>query len=54
VVHAEAWPIADLRVDWHDEPLAELARLWGVWAPQMQGYLDRALDPERKEESLLF
>jgi uncharacterized Ntn-hydrolase superfamily protein len=45
VVDREAWPIADLRVDWHDEPLAELARLWVVWAPQMHDYVTRALNP---------
>ncbi|MDE2239761.1 MAG: DUF1028 domain-containing protein [Rhodospirillales bacterium] len=46
VVDKEAWPIADLRVDWHDEPLAELARLWDVWQPQMYDYVTRALNPE--------
>jgi uncharacterized Ntn-hydrolase superfamily protein len=45
VVGTEAWPLADLRVDWHDEPLAELARLWKVWAPQMHDYVIRALNP---------
>lgn len=39
------WAIADLRVDWHDAPIAELARLWEVWAPQMEAYVTRALDP---------
>jgi uncharacterized Ntn-hydrolase superfamily protein len=39
------WPIADLRVDWHDAPIAELAGLWGVWKPQMEAYVTRALDP---------
>ncbi len=45
VVDREAWPIADLRVDWHDQPLAELAALWGIWAPQMRDYVTRALNP---------
>ena len=45
VVHREAWPIADLRVDWHDAPLTELGRLWNLWAPQMHDYVTRALDP---------
>ena len=40
-----SWPIADLRVDWHDEPIAELRALWRVWEPQMQDYVTRALDP---------
>jgi uncharacterized Ntn-hydrolase superfamily protein len=40
-----AWPIADLRIDWHDEPIAELAQLWEVWKPQMEAYVTRALNP---------
>ncbi len=45
VVHKEAWPIADLRVDWHDAPLGELAALWALWRPQMHDYVTRALNP---------
>jgi uncharacterized Ntn-hydrolase superfamily protein len=45
LVDREAWPLADLRVDWHDEPLAELERLWTLWAPQMHDYVTRALNP---------
>jgi len=45
VVADEAWAMADLRVDWHDQPLAELAHLWDVWAPQMHDYVTRALNP---------
>jgi uncharacterized Ntn-hydrolase superfamily protein len=45
VVAREAWHIADLRVDWHDTPLAELAALWNVWQPQMHDYVTRALNP---------
>jgi uncharacterized Ntn-hydrolase superfamily protein len=39
------WPVTDLRIDWHDDPIAELARLWQVWQPQEAAYLQRALDP---------
>lgn len=39
------WPVADLRVDWHDTPIAELAALWNIWQPQMDAYVTRALDP---------
>lgn len=39
------WPVADLRVDWHEEPIAELRRLWELYEPQMADYLTRALDP---------
>jgi uncharacterized Ntn-hydrolase superfamily protein len=45
VVDRWAWPIVDLRVDWHEEPIAELRRIWEVYRPQMGDYLTRALDP---------
>jgi uncharacterized Ntn-hydrolase superfamily protein len=41
------WPVADLRVDWHDDPVAELQALWELWEPQIDDYVVRALDPER-------
>jgi uncharacterized Ntn-hydrolase superfamily protein len=39
------WPVVDLRVDWHDEPIAELRRLWGLYAPQRKDYEARARQP---------
>jgi uncharacterized Ntn-hydrolase superfamily protein len=39
------WPLADLRVDWHDAPVAALRELWEVYAPQLDDYVTRALDP---------
>lgn len=40
------WPVVDLRVDWHDAPVAELRRLWTRYAPQQAAYVARALDAE--------
>lgn len=41
-----AWPLVDLRVDWHARcPVPELASLWYLYAPQMDDYVQRALDP---------
>ena len=45
VVDRWTWPIVDLRVDWHEEPIAELRRVWEIYQPQMGDYLTRALDP---------
>jgi uncharacterized Ntn-hydrolase superfamily protein len=45
IVDKVAWPVADLRADWSDAPLADLARLWAVWEPQMEAYVMRALSP---------
>lgn len=46
LVREVAWPVADLRVDWHEtDPIGGLARLWELWKPQMDAYVTRALDP---------
>ena len=45
VVDRHVWPICDLRVDWHDQPIAELRRVWEVYEPQMADYVMRAIDP---------
>jgi uncharacterized Ntn-hydrolase superfamily protein len=45
VVDQVAWPVTDLRVDWHDDPVGELARLLTVWLPQEADYVQRAVDP---------
>jgi uncharacterized Ntn-hydrolase superfamily protein len=47
IVDSVAWPVADLRVDWHEEPIHELARLWVLWQPQLDAYVARALDPSQ-------
>jgi len=47
IVDAVAWPVADLRVDWHGEPIHELAGLWHIWKPQQDDYLMRAVDPRQ-------
>jgi uncharacterized Ntn-hydrolase superfamily protein len=45
VADAVEWPVTDLRVDWADDPVEELAALWRVWEPQAESYVQRALDP---------
>jgi|SRR5580692_11423512 uncharacterized Ntn-hydrolase superfamily protein len=46
VVHEVSWPIVDLRVDWSEhDPLGALAALWDIYAPQIDDYVRRALDP---------
>jgi uncharacterized Ntn-hydrolase superfamily protein len=41
-----AWPVVDLRVDWHDDPVGELRALWERWEPQLDDYVTRALHPD--------
>lgn len=47
VAHEQAWPYAELRIDWLDEgcPVEAVARAWAVFAPQAEAYVTRALDP---------
>jgi uncharacterized Ntn-hydrolase superfamily protein len=45
VIEDVPWPVTDLRVDWHDDPIGELNRLWAVWEPQKADYRTRGLDP---------
>jgi uncharacterized Ntn-hydrolase superfamily protein len=46
IVRELSWPIVDLRVDWSDsEPIAELASIWERYAPQIESYVQRAIDP---------
>jgi uncharacterized Ntn-hydrolase superfamily protein len=46
IVREVAWPIVDLRVDWSDaDPVAALGALWDIYAPQIDDYVQRALDP---------
>ena len=46
VVDRESFPYADLRVDAHDAPLQELARLWQIYAPQAADFVLRAIAPD--------
>ncbi|MBC7139791.1 MAG: DUF1028 domain-containing protein [Defluviimonas sp.] len=48
IAHEQAWPFAELRIDWIDEgcPVAALARAWQVYAPQARDYVTRALKPD--------
>jgi len=46
IVRDVAWPIVDLRVDWTDaDPVAALGAIWTIYAPQIDDYVQRALDP---------
>jgi uncharacterized Ntn-hydrolase superfamily protein len=39
------WPVVDLRVDDHDEPVTALTGLWELYAPLRDDYVTRALNP---------
>jgi uncharacterized Ntn-hydrolase superfamily protein len=40
------WPVADLRCDWTEDcPIEAIATAWDVYKPQLEAYVQRALDP---------
>lgn len=45
VYEGEDFPLVDLRVDAHDEPISELRRLLGLFAPLKRYFTERANDP---------
>lgn len=48
LVDKVSWPVADLRCDWtQDCPIEAVATAWGVYKPQLDVYVQRALDPTK-------
>lgn len=46
VVDKVTWPVIDLRCDWSDAcPIETVAQCWKIYEPQVQDYVQRALDP---------
>ncbi|ABG33579.1 DUF1028 domain-containing protein [Roseobacter denitrificans] len=46
IVDKVSWPVADLRCDWTTEcPIENVATAWDVYKPQLEAYVQRALDP---------
>lgn len=46
IVDRVSWPVADLRCDWtEDNPIENIGRAWEVYKPQLDAYIQRALDP---------
>ncbi len=46
VVDKVSWPVADLRCDWTEDcPIEAIATAWDVYKPQLEAYIQRALDP---------
>ncbi len=46
IVDKVSWPVADLRCDWTEDcPIENIAAAWAVYKPQLDAYIQRALDP---------
>ncbi len=46
IADKEAWPLVDLRIDWLDDPLVELRKLWNFFKPHRQVFVDQVIHPE--------
>ena len=41
-----SWPVVDLRCDWTEScPIEAISNAWDIYKPQIQDYVQRALDP---------
>ena len=46
LVDKHSWPVADLRCDWTEDcPIENIATAWEVYKPQLDAYVQRAIDP---------
>ena len=46
ISHQVSWPIIDLRCDWTEAcPITKLFEIWKVYKPQVDDYIQRAMDP---------
>ncbi|MCA0907382.1 DUF1028 domain-containing protein [Ruegeria marisrubri] len=46
IVDKVSWPVADLRCDWAEDcPIENIATAWDIYKPQLDAYIQRALDP---------
>jgi len=46
IVDKVSWPVADLRCDWTGEcPIEAISEAWEIYKPQLEAYIQRALDP---------
>jgi uncharacterized Ntn-hydrolase superfamily protein len=41
-----SWPLAELRIDWDDDPITKMIAGWEVYEPQIDDYVTRAYNPE--------
>lgn len=48
IVDKVSWPVADLRCDWTEDcPIETVATAWEIYKPQLDAYIQRALDPRQ-------
>ncbi|HEY8610468.1 MAG TPA: DUF1028 domain-containing protein [Roseomonas sp.] len=45
IVDKQSWPLVDLRVDYEEQPLRALRRLWMLYEPELDHYVTQVLRP---------
>ncbi|MEP1441740.1 MAG: DUF1028 domain-containing protein [Hyphomicrobiales bacterium] len=42
-----SWPVSDLRCDWTEDcPIVSITKAWDIYKPQLEAYVQRALNPQ--------
>lgn len=41
-----SWPLAELRIDWDDDPIEKMKTGWLIYEPQIDDYVTRAYNPD--------
>ena len=44
----------DLRVDYSETPITELRRMWSIWVPMIESYIQRCVDPANSPAAALI
>jgi len=47
IADRHSWPLVDLRVDWKEEPITELRKLWDFYKPYQEHYVNQVIAPHK-------
>jgi uncharacterized Ntn-hydrolase superfamily protein len=47
IADRHSWPLVDLRVDWKEDPIGELERLWAFYKPYQEHYVNQVIAPHQ-------
>jgi uncharacterized Ntn-hydrolase superfamily protein len=43
---SHSWPLAELRIDWDEDPISKMIAGWEIYEPQIDDYVTRAYNPD--------
>lgn len=47
IADRHSWPLVDLRIDWKEEPITELRKLWEFYKPYQEHYVNQVIAPHK-------